>query len=70
MMLLSDPIILAKPLHIWLGFIALMLLIVQILIGTRIVKLPFWFHTQIVWKILLIVVLLHALYGFKLYFLS
>ncbi len=68
-MILPDPIIFNKPLNIWLGFLALFLLLLQISIGTRILKLPFWVHTRVVWIALLIVVLIHGFYGFELYFL-
>lgn len=68
-MILPDPIVFSKPLHVWLGFLTLFLLILQILIGRRILKLPFSFHTNVVWKILIIVALIHAFYGFEIYFL-
>lgn len=69
-MILADPIIYAKPLHVWLGFLALLLLLLQISIGLRILKLPFWVHRKIVWWVLLIVVLIHGFYGFEIYFLK
>lgn len=69
-MILPDPIIWAKPLHIWLGFLALGLLLLQISIGKRILKLPFWVHRKLVWWILLLVVLIHGFYGFEIYFLN
>jgi len=68
--MLPNPILFGKPLNIWLGLLALILLILQILIGRRIIKVPFSYHTNIVWKILLAVVLLHAYYGFEIYFLQ
>lgn len=69
-MILPDPVILAKPLHVWLGFVTLILLILQILIGARVIKIPFIYHTKIVWKILITVALIHAFYGFEIYFLK
>lgn len=68
--MLPNPIIFDKPLNIWLGFLALLLLIIQILIGKRILKLPFWVHTNVVWIILLVVVLIHAWYGISITFFS
>lgn len=68
-MILPNPVIFSKPLNIWLGILAFLLLITQILIGTQILKVPFKIHTKIIWKILLAVVLVHAFYGFEIYFL-
>lgn len=73
-MILADPIIFTKPFHIWLGFVNLALLLTQISLGITLIrrggKRVIFFHTKIVWVILLIVVLIHAFYGFQLYFLK
>jgi hypothetical protein len=69
-MIIPDPIIFTKPLHIWLGLVALILLITQILIGAKVIKVPFSVHTKTLWKILIIVALIHAFYGFERYFLK
>lgn len=69
-MILPNPIIFTKPLNVWLGFLALLLLILQILIGAQILKLPFWLHQKVIWIILLVVVLIHGFYGFEIYFLK
>lgn len=66
--MLPNPIIFTKPLNIWLGILALLLILLQISIGTRILKLPFWVHTRIVWILILIVALLHAYYGIMITF--
>lgn len=58
-----DPLIFDKPLHIWLGMLTFLLILLQIGIGTRIIKLPFWVHTRIVWIAILVVGLVHAIYG-------
>ena len=68
-MILPNPIIFSKPLNIWLGLLSLVLLIIQILVGSRIIKVPFIVHTKFLWKILLMVVLIHAFYGIEIYFL-
>lgn len=70
MILLQNPIIFGKPLNIWLGFVALFLLLLQISIGKRWIKLPFWLHRKVIWIILLTIVLIHAFYGFQIYFLN
>jgi hypothetical protein len=69
-MILPDPDLFSTPLHVWLGFATLTLVLIQILIGKRIIKVPFRVHTKIVWKILIAVALVHAFYGFEIYFLS
>ncbi len=69
-MILPNPIIFSKPLNVWLGLVTLVLLILQILIGARIIKAPFTVHTAILWKILLVVALIHGFYGFEIYFLK
>lgn len=63
-----DPLIFDKPLHIWLGMLTFLLILLQIGIGTRIIKLPFWVHTRIVWIAILVVGLVHAIYGIIIYF--
>ena len=68
-MILPNPTIFTKPLHVWLGIITFILVIIQILIGKRILKVPFSIHTGILWKILVALALIHAFYGFELYFL-
>jgi hypothetical protein len=72
-MILADPIVFAKPLHVWLGFVNLALLLTQISLGMTLIKRGgkriIFFHTKVVWLILLIVVLIHGFYGFQLYFL-
>lgn len=68
--MLPNPLIFGKPLNIWLGFLALILLLFQIALGKRWIKLPFTWHTKIVWIVLLIVVLVHGWYGFQIYFLQ
>lgn len=68
-MILPDPIIFTKPLHIWLGIITYSLVVFQILIGTRILKVPFWIHTKVNWKIIITIATIHAFYGIQIYFL-
>ncbi|HOX41116.1 MAG TPA: hypothetical protein PK263_02900 [bacterium] len=67
--MLPNPIIGNAPLHVWLGIFALILLLLQIGVGKGIVKIPFAYHTGLLWKILLAVVVLHAYYGLSIYFL-
>ncbi len=69
-MILPDPLLFDKPLHLWLGLVTLLLLIFQILVGAQIIKLPFWTHKKLIWIILLTVALIHGFYGFEIYFLK
>ncbi len=71
-MMFPDPIIFSKPLFIWLGMLAFLLLLTQISLGIALVrtgnqKVRF-IHTKIVWVVLVIVVIFHAIYGIQLYF--
>lgn len=67
-MFLPDPLIFSKPLHIWLGILTYLLIVLQIGIGTRLIKLPFWVHTRIVWIALLAIATIHMIYGISIYF--
>lgn len=69
-MVLPDPIIFSKPLHIWLGMVTYLLVLFQILIGTRILKIPFWIHTKVNWKIILVLASIYGFYGFQIYLLQ
>ena len=69
-MILADPIIFTKPLHVWLGAVTILLLLTQILIGLRLLKVPFWVHTKVIWRILIVIALIHGYYGFQIYFLQ
>jgi len=75
-MILPDPVIYTRPLHVWLGFLTFLLLLTQITLGIIMVgwagmssKVHF-FHTRVIWIILLIIVLIHGFYGFEIYFLK
>ena len=68
MMSFYTYIILGRPVFIWLGLITLFLIFFQILVGTRIIKLPFFWHRRVVWIFLLAFALLHAFYGISIYF--
>lgn len=71
--MLPDPIIFSKPLFIWLGMLAFLLLLTQIFLGIALVRIGNqkvkFIHTKIVWVILAIVIIFHAIYGIQLYFL-
>lgn len=50
------------PIYIWLGLISFLLLILQILSGKNLFKIPFSWHQKIVW-ILIIFVFAHITFG-------
>ncbi len=68
--MIPDPLIFFRPLHVWLGLVLYALVLLQILIGTRILKIPFWWHKKVIWVVILLVATLHGIYGFQIYFLS
>jgi hypothetical protein len=69
-MILADPLIFTKPLHVWLGMVIFLLVVFQILTGSRIIKVPLWIHMKLVWIIILGLALVHGFYGFEIYFLK
>lgn len=68
-MILPDPIINNVPLHVWLGMVTFFFVLVQMAIGLKILKVPFWIHTKVVWVIILILAIVHGFYGYEIYFL-
>ncbi len=60
--------ILGLPIFVWLGIVLAALILAQILIAKRIIKLSFnlW-HRKIIPIVILIVLLFHAWYGLSLY---
>jgi len=68
-MILPDPLIFARPFHVWLGLVLYILIVVQILIGTKFLKVPFWWHTRVNWVAIIAIATVHGIYGFQIYFL-
>jgi len=66
--MLPDPLIFTRPLHVWLGIVIYLLLIVQILTGTKMIRIPFWWHRKVIWVAILVIATLHGIYGYQLYF--
>jgi len=73
-MILSEPTVFTKPLHVWLGMIILLLVLIQISLGITLVKTGNkqvrFIHTKIVWVVLIIIALIHGFYAFQIYFLK
>lgn len=69
--MLTNPLIFNKPLNVWLGFVLVILILLQISIGKGWIKLPFntWHKNLLPWAIV-IVMLIHGWYGFQIYFLK
>ena len=63
------PLIYGKPLNVWLGFLLLAMLAFQIFTGKRWIKLPIVYHRRNAMA-MTAVALLHAFYGFGLWFLG
>ena len=61
------PIIFGLPLHIWLGFILFVMIVFQVLIGRRIIKLPFKWH-RIMGYSILVLAAIHGAIGAGLMF--
>ncbi len=53
------PIILGQPLHLWLGIILFLLVIFQIVVAKRILKVPFKWH-RIGGYVILLLAILHG----------
>lgn len=56
------PLIAGLPLHAWIGMLLLILIILQILIGKRILKIPFVWH-RVFAIVILVFAVIHAVMG-------
>ena len=54
------PIILGQPLHLWLGILLFLLVIFQIVVAKRILKVPFKWH-RIGGYVILLLAIMHGL---------
>ena len=54
------PIILGQPLHLWLGILLFLLVIFQIVVAKRILKIPFKWH-HIGGYVILLLAIMHGL---------
>jgi hypothetical protein len=61
------PIILGYPLHLWLGIILFFLIIFQIAVAKRILRIPFYWH-RIMGYVILLIAFVHGTLGLGLYF--
>lgn len=59
--------ILGLPLIVWLGFVLMVLIIMQILVGKKIISLPFTYHTKILWVLILVLGFIHMFLGLENY---
>lgn len=57
---MAIPIILGAPLHLWLGILLFILIVFQILVGKRILPLPFVWHRITA----IMIILLALIHGF------
>jgi len=63
------PVILGKPINVWLGILLIILLTFQILTGKRLINLPFTYHRRNA-MLLVLVAAVHAFYGLGIWFLG
>ena len=54
------PIILGQPLHLWLGILLFLLVIFQIVVAKRILKIPFKWH-RFGGYVMLLLAIMHGL---------
>jgi len=56
------PIILGKPLHLWLGLLLFTLILFQIAVAKRILPIPFRWH-RVMGYVILLLATIHGLIG-------
>jgi hypothetical protein len=61
------PFLFGKPVNVWLGLLLAALVIFQVLVGTRVLKLPFAVH-RVNGFVILAVVAIHGFFGYMLWF--
>lgn len=60
------PVIMGKPLHLWLGLLLLILIVFQILVAKRILPIPFRWH-RIMGYVMLLLAIIHGSIAMGLY---
>lgn len=61
------PLLFGKPVNIWLGMVLAVLVVLQVLLGARVLKLPFVVHRVNGFAILAIAVV-HGFIGYMIWF--
>jgi hypothetical protein len=61
------PYLFGKPINVWLGLVLAVLVVLQILVGTRVLKLPFGVH-RVNGFVILAIVAVHGFIGYMLWF--
>lgn len=59
------PILLGQPLHLWLGILLFLMVVFQILVAKRILKVPFKWH-RVVGYLILLIAMIHGFIAFGL----
>jgi hypothetical protein len=65
--LVTVPLLFGKPINIWLGLLLALLVVLQVLLGTRLLKLPFVAH-RVNGFVILAVALVHGFIGYMVWF--
>ncbi len=56
---MAIPIIFGAPLHLWLGILLFILIVLQILVGMRLIPIPFKWH-KVTGFVILLLALIHG----------
>lgn len=61
--MMKIPIIMGQPLHLWLGILLLLLVVFQILVAKRILKIQFKWH-RIMGYVILVLAVTHGIIAY------
>ena len=65
--LVTVPFLFGKPINVWLGLILAALVVLQVLLGTKVLKLPFAVH-RVNGFVILGIVIVHGFIGYMVWF--
>jgi len=60
------PILLGQPLHLWFGIVLFLLIIFQVAVAKRIIKVPFQWH-RVMGYVILLLAFIHGSIAFGLH---
>jgi hypothetical protein len=66
-MSVTIPLVFGKPVNIWLGMVLAVLIVLQVLLGARVLKLPFVVH-RVNGFVILAIALAHGFIGYMVWF--
>ena len=65
--LVTIPFVFGKPVNIWLGMALAVLVVLQVLVGARVLKLPFTVH-RVNGFVILAIAIVHGFIGYMVWF--